>query len=107
MDYTTIADQLLAKGVCGSRQSANATQSWAMSWMHNPNFHEVTPRNNNFYVHKKRLLALGLDISIPFRTDRNVLPMIRNQREIIRADHAYQPAWYRPPTTNPVFRLTA
>ena len=107
MDYTTIADQLLAKGVCNSRQSANATQSWAMSWMHNPNFHEVTPRNNNFYVHKKRLLALGLDISIPFRTDRNVLPMIRNQREIIRADHAYQPAWYRGPITNPVLRLTA
>lgn len=107
MDYTTIADQLLAKGVCGSRQSANATQSIALSWIHNPHFNEQTPRNSQFYVHKKRLLALGLDISIPFRTDRNVLPMIRNQREIIRADHAYQPAWYRGPVTNPVLRLTA
>ncbi|WNO61087.1 phage/plasmid replication protein [Rheinheimera sp. MMS21-TC3] len=107
MDYTTIADQLLANGVCGSRQSANASQSWAMSWMHNPHFHQVTPKNNNFYVHKKRLLTLGLDISIPFRTDRNVLPMIKNQREITRRDHNYNPNWYRAPTTNNLILLTA
>lgn len=107
MDYTTISDQLMANGACASRQSANASQSWALSWLHNPHFHETTPRNNNFYVHKKRLLTIGIDISIPFRADRNVLPMIRNQREIIRYDHAYQPEWYRLPNTQPVLRLIA
>lgn len=107
MDYTTIADQLLANGVCASRQSANASQSWALSWMHNPHFNQVTPKNNNFYVHKKRLLSLGLDISIPFRTDRNVLPMIKNQREIIRKNHTYRHEWYRAPTTNNLILLTA
>ena len=55
----------------------------------------------SFYVHKKRLLALGLDISIPFRADRNVLPMIRNQREITRFE--YRAALLVQSTYNPVF----
>lgn len=106
MDYVTIADQLLQKDVVKSRQSANATAHVAYSWMNNPTFCSQ-PKNSQFYVHKKRLMALGLDISIPFRTDRNVLPMIRNQREITRVDVAGVPSFYRKPTTNPVFQLTA
>jgi II/X family phage/plasmid replication protein len=97
MDYTSIADQLLANGVCRSRQSANSTQSFAFAWMNDPDFNRKTPRNTQFFEHKKRLLSLGLDISIPFRTDRNVLPMIRNQREITRYSHDQIPSWYRSP----------
>ncbi|CAM5223304.1 phage/plasmid replication domain-containing protein [Alishewanella longhuensis] len=106
MDYVTIADQLIQKHVVKSRQSANATAHVAYSWMNNPSFCDQ-PKNSQFYVHKKRLKALGLDISIPFRTDRNVLPMVRNQREITRMDFTGVPSFYRKPTTNPVFQLTA
>ena len=107
MDYVTIADQLLAKNIVKSRQSANATQNIAMSWLNDPRFNDRTAKNSQFYVHKKRLLALGLDISIPFRADRNVLPMIRNQREITRFEYREQPSWYRAPTTQPRFHLIA
>lgn len=106
MDYVTIADQLLQRNIVNSRQSANATAQVAYSWMNNPHFC-MQVRTSNFYVHKKRLLGLGLDISIPFRTDRNVLPMIRNQREITRMDYACIPTFYRQPTTRPVFQLLA
>ncbi|MDD4864846.1 MAG: phage/plasmid replication protein [Alishewanella agri] len=106
MDYVTIADQLLQKHIVKSRQAANATAHIAYSWMNNPTFCSQ-PKNSQFYVHKKRLLALGLDISLPFRADRNVLPMIRNQREITRMDYASVPIFYRQPTTKPVFQLIA
>lgn len=105
MDYLTIADQLLAKNIVSSRQSANATQNIAMSWLNDPRFNDRTAKNSQYYVHKKRLLALGLDISIPFRADRNVLPMVRNQREITRCDYQGAPSWYRGPTTQPRFQL--
>ena len=107
MDYVTIADQLLAKHIVNSRQAANATQNIAMAWLNDPRFHEKTARNSQYYVHKKRLLALGLDISVPFRADRNVLPMIRNQREITRYEYQERPSWYRAPTTTPRFQLIA
>ncbi|WP_445766600.1 phage/plasmid replication domain-containing protein [Rheinheimera sp.] len=107
MDYVTIADQLLAKNIVTSRQAANATQSMAMSWLNDPRFNEKTAKTSTYYVHKKRLLALGLDISIPFRADRNVLPMIRNQREITRFSYQGAPSWYRAPTTQPRFHLIA
>ncbi len=100
MDYTSIADQLLALGVCSNRQSANSTQSVALSWMNDAEFNRKTPKNSQYYEHKKRLLSIGLDISIPFRTDRNVLPMVRNQREITRYSHDVIPAWYRAPQSN-------
>lgn len=106
MDYVTIADQLLQKNIVNSRQAANATAHFAYSWMNNADFC-TQERTSNFYIHKKRLLCLGLDISIPFRTDRNVLPMVRNQREITRMDYACIPTFYRQPTTKPVFQLIA
>lgn len=106
LDYITIADQLLDRKIVSSRQAANASASVCYSWMHNPQFCQQ-PKNSQFYVHKKRLLALGLDISIPFRIDRNVIPMIRNQREIVRQNYACVPTFYRQPTTNPVFQLIA
>ena len=99
MDYTSIAQQLLDSGVCRSRQSANSTQSVALEWMNDVDFNRKTPKNTQFYEHKRRLLSICLDISIPFRTDRNVLPMIRNQREIVRYSHDTIPAWYRAPKT--------
>lgn len=106
MDYVTIADQLIAKDICKSRQSANATAQVCYSWMQDPNFNS-RPKNSQFYEHKKRLLGLGIDISIPFKVERNVIPMIKNQREIVRQDYACVPQFYRLPTTQPRFHLVA
>ncbi|MBN0926838.1 hypothetical protein JTL68_36715, partial [Pseudomonas aeruginosa] len=36
MDYNTIADQLIAKGIVSSRQAANATANIALQWMNCP-----------------------------------------------------------------------
>jgi II/X family phage/plasmid replication protein len=107
MDYTSLAQQLIDRKIVNCMRSANATQSMALCWLNDPDFCNKTPRTSTYYVHKKRLLALGLDISIPFRSDRNVLPMIKNQREIVRYTHDVIPDWYRKPTTQPILKLIA
>lgn len=107
MDYTSIAQQLLDRKIVDNLRSANATQSVALCWLNDPDFCSKTEKKSMYYEHKKRLLKLGLDISIPFRSDRNVLPMIKNQREIVRYTHDVIPDWYRKPTTQPLLKLIA
>jgi II/X family phage/plasmid replication protein len=93
VDYETIADQLLDKNVVKSRQSANATQGYALAWLHGQNLKQTMGRSQ-FYEHKRRLLALGLDISNPCDVTR--LPQITREREIC-VRPALPPSWYRMP----------
>ncbi len=93
VDYETIADQLLEKGIVTSRQSANATQGYALAWLHGQNLKQTMGRSQ-FYEHKRRLRALGLDISNPCEVTR--LPQITREREIF-VRPALPPAWYRHP----------
>jgi II/X family phage/plasmid replication protein len=105
MDYTSIAQQLLDRKIVDNLRSANATQSVALCWLNDPHFCAKVEKKSMYYEHKKRLMQLGIDISIPFRADINVHPMIRNQREIIRYTHDLVPDWYRKPTTQPFLRI--
>lgn len=100
MDYVTIADQLLRRQVCKSRQAANATANYCHMWLNGqPLYNEDTGKYpRQYYVHKQRLLQLGLDISMPFDASRTALPMIRHQREITVQPHQ-MPDWYRKPST--------
>lgn len=92
-NYETIADQLLDKGIVTSRQSANATQGYALAWLHGRDMRHTMGRSQ-FYEHKRRLLALGLDISNPCDITR--LPQITREREIV-VRPALPPSWYRMP----------
>lgn len=92
-NYETIADQLLDKEIVTSRQAANATQGYALAWLHGRDLKKAMGRRQ-FYEHKRRLLALGLDISNPCDVTR--LPQITRERAII-VRPALPPAWYRMP----------
>ncbi len=91
-DYETIADQLLNRGIVKSRQAATATQSYHMAWLHGQPF---PGSRSQFYVHRGRLLQLGIDISIQHDVSK-AFPQIKRTREINVAT-ALPPAWYRMP----------
>lgn len=100
MDYITIADQLLRRNIVNSRQAANATANYCHMWLNGqPLYNEDTGKYpRQYYVHKARLLQLGLDISMPFDASRTALPMIKHQREVTVQPH-HMPDWYRKPST--------
>ncbi len=93
VDYETIADQLLDKEIVKSRQAANATQGYALAWLHGQDLKRTMGRRQ-FYEHKGRLLGLGLDISNTCDVSR--LPQITREREIF-VRPALPPSWYRMP----------
>lgn len=95
VDYETISDQLLEKKIVTSRQAANATQSCALAWLHGQ---KVNLQKSAYYVHKGRLLQLGIDISNPHDITKG-LPQLKRQREIVVSD-AVPPSWYQMPKTN-------
>jgi len=95
VDYVTISDQLLDKRIVKSRQAANATQACAMAWLHNQN---ISLQKSSYYVHKSRLLQLGIDISNPHDVTKGI-PQLKRQREIVITD-VTPPPWYQMPSTN-------
>ncbi|MDO9519704.1 MAG: phage/plasmid replication protein [Pseudohongiella sp.] len=99
--YEAISDQLLADKIVSSTQSANATQAYAMKWLHGHNFE----RNSQYYLHKSRLLQIGIDISIPYDVTR--LPPTIKTSQIIQATHLQAPSWYRTSSMKNQLRLVA
>jgi len=92
MTYETIAEQLIEKGVCKSSQSANATESYALKWLHGA---AIDRRKSQYHVHRSRLLELGIDIAMPHDISR-LPPQIRSN-ETIDFKLAEIPPWYRMP----------
>ena len=89
--YETISDQLLANQIVKSRQAANATQSLAYQWLHGC----ALTKSSQFYVHRQRLLQIGIDIAIPYDVSK-MPPQIRSNK-VIDVRPANPPSWYRMP----------
>ncbi|MBV7264528.1 hypothetical protein KCG43_21195 [Photobacterium sp. WH24] len=90
-EYETVSDQLIGEGVCKSRQSANATQSVYLQWLHG----QKIKRNSQYYVHRSRLLEIGVDIAVDFDVTR--LPIQIRRQEVIDVKPLQVPDWYRQP----------
>lgn len=91
MDYEHISDILIKKNICNSRVSANSTQSYVFAWLYG----QPITKNSQYYVHKARLLQLGIDISVPHDVTK-LMPQLRSQREII-VSTVLPPDWYEQP----------
>ena len=104
MKYETIADQLLTEKICTNRQSANATQCHYSMWLHGE---YMDKRSTQFKVHKKRLLQLGIDISV--KLDITRAPIRLKSIEVIEVKSIDAPSWYRHPVvpTQSHLRLVA
>ncbi|MDN5369581.1 MAG: hypothetical protein PWP74_889 [Shewanella sp.] len=93
-EHQTIADLLLEKGIVNSRQAANATQNYAMIWQHGENLKNRLSRSQ-FYEHKARLKAIGIDIGQQFDVTR-MCPTLRRS-EVIQVSPLAVPDWYQLP----------
>jgi len=93
-EHQTIADQLLSSNAVNSRQAANATQSYAIMWQQGVDIRQVLSRAN-FYVHKARLKAIGIDIGQQFDVSR-MCPTLKRS-EVIEVKPLRVPDWYKMP----------
>ncbi|MBI2779413.1 MAG: hypothetical protein HYX62_06495 [Gammaproteobacteria bacterium] len=100
VDYITIADQLLDREIVKSRQAANTTEGYALKWLHG----HALEHNSQYYVHRGRLLQLGIDISLQFDGTKPV-PQLKRDREI-HVSTVLPPPWYRMPEV-PTLKLVA
>lgn len=100
-DYETISDQLLEKGIVKSRQSANSTQAVAFKWLYGM----PIPKNAQYYVHRPRLLSLGIDISLPHDVTR--MPLRIRSNELIDIKVLDAPSWYKHPSVKPNLALVS
>ncbi len=90
-EHIAIADQLIDAGVCRSGQSANSTRAFHDSWLHG---RDVKKSLRTYYRHKKRLLQIGIDISIPHNpTNVSQIKIIRE----ITVGVLSPPDWYEMP----------
>lgn len=99
--YETISEQLLARSIVNSTQAANATQAIAFKWLHG----QPIKRNSQYYVHRARLLEIGVDIAIPYDVTR-VPPTVRSS-QLIEIKPVWAPSWYRQPIIHPKLHLVA
>lgn len=107
VDFTSIASQLLNGGIVKSHSAAYATQAYCQQWLNGQPFHNPDRKkslSSAYYVHKKRLLQLGIDISVPFCPTRASLPTFKNQREITMRTFEL-PQWYRVANARAPFQL--
>jgi hypothetical protein len=100
VDYETIAEQLLERGICKSRQSANAAQAAAHAWLHG----QRMKKTSAYYVQRRRLLQLGIDIATPHDITKPI-PQLKRQR-VIHISTALPPSWYVMPKTSGLRRAS-
>lgn len=95
MKFQTIADQLLEEGVCKTRHSANATAMYYNLWLHGE---YLDQSKRQYYEHKKRLLQIGVDISVKLDITRT--PIRLKECVEIEVKTVPIPDFYRMPSTN-------
>lgn len=93
MDIFSISEQLVAEGICKSKQAATRTALYAMEWMHGKKF---DLNLSSVQEHRARLRRIGIDIKLPYDATRHGAVFIRNVREVERSFDAQVPAFYRP-----------
>ena len=89
MTYETIADQLIDRCICKSRQSANSTEGYALKWLHGMH---IDKSKSQYFEHRSRLLQLGIDISIQHDVTRSRLQV--RSSDVIDLRLATPPDWY-------------
>lgn len=106
MDYETIAETLLSRGIVKSTQAANATANMAMKWMHCTGI-VFDFRKRQMEEYASRLNKIGLNIRQPYDINRHSVVTIRRAEEIVTCDFFQLPGFYRHPVAPRHLRLVA
>jgi II/X family phage/plasmid replication protein len=93
-EHQSIAHQLLAVGIVNTIRQANTTMSYFSLWQHGTDLREILSETQ-FYQHKARLKAIGIDIGQKFDVSR-MCPTLRRS-EVIEVKPLTVPHWYQMP----------
>ncbi len=91
IEHETIADRLIAAGICKSGQSANATQNYYAMWLQGQ---ELDKQKKQFRVHKSRLLQIGVDIGVKPDISRYLPTHVKSISSITVKVIQSPPDWY-------------
>lgn len=96
-EHQSIAHQLLAAGAVKTLRQANTTMSYFSLWQHGSDLREMLSQSQ-FYEHKARLKAIGIDIGQQFDVSR-MCPTLRRS-ETIEVKPLQIPNWYHMPVVS-------
>lgn len=88
MKLDSVADQLRDQGICNSIQAANSTEGYYQKWLHG----QYIERDRKFRTHRKRLLQIGIDISVKLDISRAPIRLMEQQILVIKP--LQKPDWY-------------
>jgi II/X family phage/plasmid replication protein len=93
-EHESIAHQLLASGAVDTLRKANTTMSYFTMWQHGADLRGIL-KQAQFYEHKARLKAIGIDIGQQFDVSR-MCPTLKRS-EVIEVQPLEIPHWYKMP----------
>lgn len=93
-EHQSIAHQLLAANVVDTMRKANTTMSYFSMWQHGTDLRKILS-SSQFYEHKARLKAIGIDIGQQFDVSR-MCPTLKRS-ELIEVKPLRIPHWYKLP----------
>lgn len=93
-EHQSIAHQLLASGVVDTLRKANTTMNYFTMWQHGSDLRQMLSERQ-FYEHKGRLKAIGIDIGQQFDVSR-MCPTLKRS-EVIEVKPLRVPDWYHLP----------
>lgn len=94
-DELTVAQQLLAEGICKNTKAAYTTSQYVSLWRAGQTFDFD---KSAVKTHRARLRQLNIDIKVPYDQTRHgtVFTFTRNVREVSVSFDAQVPSFYRP-----------
>lgn len=93
-EHVSIAHQLLNANVVKTMRQANTTMNYAQLWMNGIDLRDTLSRSQ-FFEHKARLKAIGIDIGQQFDVSR-LCPTLRRS-QVIDVQPLSIPSWYTLP----------
>ncbi|KWS40189.1 phage/plasmid replication domain-containing protein [Pseudomonas syringae] len=94
MDIVSIAEQLVAEGVCDTLRSARTTASYALEWMSGTS--NIDFSKSQVKGHAAKLNRIGINIRNACDTSRFAPVFVRQCREVTKSTLAI-PTWYQRP----------
>ena len=94
MDIVSIAEQLIAEGVCETLRSARTTASYALEWMSGTS--NIDFSKSQVKGHAAKLNRIGINIRNACDTSRFAPVFVRQCREVTKSTLAV-PTWYQRP----------
>lgn len=96
MDFETISECLINRGVVDTTLAANTTAMYAIQWMHGQSFDFD---KSHIQKHRARLRKIGIDIAQRCNISKFSPVIVRHSREITVTD-AVMPDWYIRPAAH-------